>query len=304
MKRFKNLLVHLDLEGMHDAAAIRYASAVSRLGHSQRVEFVHIGPTPALFAGTPDDSPARTAAWLRQSNAEVERLVKRHFRGSAGCRSGRKVFGGTGFHDLLDYLRRGDTDLILVGKSESNEGFVEKLVRKAPCSVMVVPSVASVAYRRILVPTDLSAHSARAVEVAAAFARARKVKRLVCFNGYQIPYGQHRSGIPREQFLKDTEAWRRKRFEEFRQRIDLGGLPTEFVCRESPLVARGILQEAERRKSDLLVMGARGMDALAAALLGSTTAQVVRESPIPTLVVKPKGAGRGLLDLLFEDHPS
>jgi nucleotide-binding universal stress UspA family protein len=137
-----------------------------------------------------------------------------------------------------------------------------------------------------------------------AFARARKVKQLVCFNGYQIPYGQHRTGIPREQFRKDTEAWRQKRFEEFRQRIDLGGLTTEFVCRESPLVARGILQEAERRKSDLLVMGARGMDALAAALLGSTTAQVVRESPIPTLVVKPKGAGRGLLDLLLEDHPS
>jgi nucleotide-binding universal stress UspA family protein len=51
-------------------------------------------------------------------------------------------------------------------------------------------------------------------------------------------------------------------------------------------------------------MGARGMDALATALLGSTTAQVVRESPIPTLVVKPKGAGRGLLDLLFGDKPS
>jgi len=79
---------------------------------------------------------------------------------------------------------------------------------------------------------------------------------------------------------------------------------TELICRESPLAARGILQEARRQESDLLVMGARGMDALAAALLGSTTAQVVRESPIPTLVVKPKGAGRSLLDLVFGDSPS
>lgn len=46
-------------------------------------------------------------------------------------------------------------------------------------------------------------------------------------------------------------------------------------------------------------MAARGKDALAAALLGSTTAQVIRETRIPTLVVKPKGTGRNLLDLLF-----
>ena len=214
-----------------------------------------------------------------------------------------QVLGGAGFHDLLDQLRHGDTDLILVGKSETNGAFVEKLVRKAPCSVMVVPPGRSVAYRRILVTTDFSDHSAQAMEVAVAFARARKVKKLVCFNGYQIPYGQHRTGIPREQFRKDTEAWRQKRFEEFRQRIDFGGLTTDLFVGESARCSRHP-QEAEQQKSDLLVMGARGMDALAAALLGSTTAQVVRESPIPTLVVKPKGAGRGLLDLLFGDQPS
>jgi nucleotide-binding universal stress UspA family protein len=304
MKRFKNLLVYLDLEGPHDGVAIRSASAVSRLSRSRRIEFVHTGPAATLFPGFADDSPARAAHWLPQAKAEVEALVRRHFRGPRECRVRVQVLGGAGFHDLLDQLRHGDTDLIIVGKSEANVPFVEKLARKALCSVMIVPPDRSVGYRRILVTTDFSDHSARAMEVAVAFARARKLKQLVCFNGYQIPYGQHRTGIPREQFRKDTEAWRQKRFEEFRQQIDLSGLTTTFVCRESPLVARGILQEAEWQKSDLLVMGARGMDALAAALLGSTTAQVVRESPIPTLVVKRKGAGRSLLDLLFGITPS
>lgn len=303
MKRFKKLLVHLDLEGPHDGAAIRYASAVSRLGRSTRIAFVHTGPAATLSPGFADDSPARAAHWLPQAKAEVEALVHRHFRGPRECRVQIHVLGGAGFHDLLEQLRHGDTDLIIVGKSDANVPFVEKLARKALCSVMIVPPGRSAGYRRILVTTDFSDHSARAMEVAVAFARARRVKQLVCFNGYQIPYGQHRTGIPREQFRKDTETWRQERFEEFRQPIDLSGLTTTFVCRESPLVARSILQEAERQKSDLLVMGARGMDALAAALLGSTTAQVVRESPIPTLVVKRKGAGRSLLDLLFGDKP-
>ncbi len=299
MKRFKHLLVHLDLQGNHDRAAIRYASAVSRLGRSQKVKFVHTGPTATLFDGFWEDSPARTAAWLRQANKEVEGLVQRHFHGPAGCQLQLQVLGGAGFRDLLDQLRRGTTDLIIVGKSETNVAFVEKLVRKAPCSVMVVPSGRSVAYHRILVTTDFSDDSTRALEVAVAFAKARKLKQVYCFNGYEIPYGQHKTGIPRDQFRRETEAWRQKRFEAVRQGIDFGGLTANFVCRESPVVASAILKQAEHQKIDLLVMGARGKDALAAALLGSTTAQVVRETHIPTLVVKPKGAGRDLLDLLF-----
>ena len=76
MKRFKKLLVHLDLEGAHDAAAVRYASAVSRLSRSQRVEFVDTGPVAPLLLGSPDDSPARAARWLAQAKAEVEALVR------------------------------------------------------------------------------------------------------------------------------------------------------------------------------------------------------------------------------------
>ncbi|GEM_PF-2047907 len=299
MKRFKHLLVHLDLQGDHDQAAVRYASAVSRLGGSKRIEFVHTGPAPTLIAGFADDSPARAAAWLRESNAEVERLVHRHFRGPQGCRVQIQVIGGAGFHDLLNQLRRQDTDLILVGKSETNVAFVEKLVRKAPCSVMVVPPGRSVAYRRILVTTDFSEHSARAMEVAVAFAQARKLKQIHCFHGYQIPYGHHKTGIPVERFRRETEAWARDRYQQFQRAIRFGELRGTFICQESPLVAQAILRQAHQQPSDLLVMGARGQDALSEALLGSTTAQVVRETQIPTLVVKPKGAGRSFLDWLL-----
>ena len=86
MKRFKKLLVHLDLEGPHDGAAIRYASAVSRLSSSRRIEFVHTGPATTLFPSLSDDSPARVAHWLPQAHGEVEALVRRHFRSPRECR--------------------------------------------------------------------------------------------------------------------------------------------------------------------------------------------------------------------------
>lgn len=293
------MLVHLGLDGTHDAAALRYAAAVSRLGGTRRIEVVHSGPPTLLFTGLVSDPSAQTAAWLRQARAELARLVHGHFRGPPGCRVQLDVLGGAGFQGLLDRLRRGDTDLILAGKSEANAGFVEKLVRKAPCSVMVVPPGRSVAYRRILVTTDFSDHSTQAIEVAVAFARARKLRRLGCFHAYHVPYGYQRSGMDRESFQHEVETWARERYRDQTRTLDFTGLEATFVCEESPAVAAGILQQAERRQTDLLVMGARGKDALATALLGSTTAQVVRETPIPTLVVKPKGAGLALLDLLL-----
>jgi SulP family sulfate permease len=226
-------------------------------------------------------------------------LVHRHFRGPAGCRTHIRVLGGSGFHDLLDHLRHQDTDLVLVGKSETNVAFAEKLTRKAPCSVMVLPPVRSVAYKRMLVTTDFSDDSARAMEVAVAFASARKLKQLHCFHGYQIAQGYHKTGLPRERFRQEIEASAQRRYREFLGAIDLGGLKATFTCQESPLVGLGILTQARDQRSDLIVMGARGKDALSAALLGSTTAEVVRETQIPTLVVKPKGAGRSFLDLLL-----
>ena len=155
MNRFKHLLVHLDLQGAHDRSAVRYASAVSQLGRSRRIEFIHTVPAQAVFAGLLNDSSARTTAWAQE------------------------------------------------------------------------------------------------------------------------------------------------RYREFLGAIDLGGLEATFICRESPLVGPGILRQAGDQRSDLIVMGARGKDALSAALLGSTTAEVVRETRIPTLVVKAKGAGRSFLELLL-----
>lgn len=303
MKRFKKLLVHLDLEGPHDDAAIRYASAVSRMSQSRRISFVHTEPTRSLLPGYLDDSPAPVAQWVPHAKAELEAKVRR-FRGPEESVVKIQVLGGAGFQDLLEHLRSGNPDLVFVGKSPDNVRFVEKLTRKAPCSVMIVPPGKSVVYRRILVSTDFSSYSARAMEVAVAFAQARKLKKVVCFNAYPIAFGQQRSGIPPGQFHEETQAWHRKLFDDFRQPLDLAGVQVEFVCRESSVAATGILMEAERLKTDLLVMGARGKDALAEALLGSTTAQVVRESPIATLVVKPKGAGASLLNLLLGEKPA
>ena len=64
---------------------------------------------------------------------------------------------------------------------------------------------------------------------------------------------------------------------------------------EAPLACTAILEASRRRPNDMLVLAARGMNAIAEALLGSTAAEVIRGVESPCLVVKRKGAGIGIL---------
>lgn len=50
--------------------------------------------------------------------------------------------------------------------------------------------------------------------------------------------------------------------------------------------AEAILEVATTRKCDLIVMGARGLSGLEGLLLGSTSQQVIQNSPCPVLVIR------------------
>lgn len=76
---------------------------------------------------------------------------------------------------ILDLVRRNEIDLVLVGKTagHQNSGFLpEKLARKAPCSVLVVPEGTPATISNLLVAAEFSDDSADAMEAAIAIARA------------------------------------------------------------------------------------------------------------------------------------
>ncbi|WP_125776851.1 universal stress protein [Antribacter gilvus] len=66
------------------------------------------------------------------------------------------------------------------------------------------------------------------------------------------------------------------------------GVPVQPVAyrTESQDVADAILDEAERLAADLVVIGSRKHSTVGTFLIGSTTQQVLLDSPAPVLVVK------------------
>jgi nucleotide-binding universal stress UspA family protein len=62
-----------------------------------------------------------------------------------------------------------------------------------------------------------------------------------------------------------------------------GEIHTELI-EGSP--AEAIIDVAETRHSDVIVMGSRGISTLAGLLLGSTSQKVVSHAPCPVLIVR------------------
>lgn len=58
-------------------------------------------------------------------------------------------------------------------------------------------------------------------------------------------------------------------------------------------VAQAILSQARKAKADVIVIGTHGRRGVARILMGSDAEQVLRESPVPVLVVRSTGRTRG-----------
>ena len=55
---------------------------------------------------------------------------------------------------------------------------------------------------------------------------------------------------------------------------------------ETGNIAKAILKVAAGEKSDIIIMGSRGLGLFKGALIGSVSQKVVEESPVPVLVIK------------------
>ena len=139
-------------------------------------------------------------------------------------------------------------------------------------------------YRRILVPTDFSEHSAHALEHALGLARLTDAE-IVLFHAFDRP------SIAR---LPASDAALRKYLDgAYREACDhlqeIAASSQEVRCR--PICSEGrpwseIVAVAERERCDLICMSSHGRSALADVLLGGVTEKVMHRAGCPVLVLR------------------
>lgn len=183
-------------------------------------------------------------------------------------------------------------DLVLVGKKLSYSGsglIAEKLLRQQAfkTDLMALPETAPHRLGRVLVPTDFSTASKRALITAQCIATATDGA-LSCQHVYTIPM-HYFPFIPVQGFRKSMEEEAEELYRKFRNNLpgELREVTCTFTYSEDRSIAQAVYDFAIQENKDLVVLGSKGRSNIPAMLLGSTAIQLLKfEFHIPVLIVR------------------
>lgn len=180
--------------------------------------------------------------------------------------------------EILAEARERNADLIVL-RRRGKRGYVANLligamvhtvVGHAPCNVLIVPIAAQMWQRGILLATDGSAHSDRAVEAAASMAVRSGLPVTVVSVSAPSQEDKSRASAIVERALTTLQG--------------AGARATSRIASGNPHEA--ILGVKREVGADLIVLGRRGIGGVERLLLGSTSERVAGYADCPVLIVQ------------------
>ena len=143
-------------------------------------------------------------------------------------------------------------------------------------------------FRKLLVATDGSELSQKAIDTAVGLARSLGASLVGVTAVDAYPYvgiGQMEPAAYGEfQALASAQAF--DRLSALEQAAKVAGVPCQTLSRQGQSPARAILDTAAEQGCDAIVMASHGRRGVSALLLGSETQHVLAEAGLPVIVVR------------------
>lgn len=143
-------------------------------------------------------------------------------------------------------------------------------------------------YKRILVPTDGSERSVKAVEGAARFAKPLGAHLVVMTVVEPYSYTNLAEYRPEsvEQYDERVTGEAEERLAASKEFAEDLGVDCDTVLVKSFSPADAIIEQCDKHDCDLVFMASHGRKGIAAVLLGSETQKVLTHSKIPVMVYR------------------
>lgn len=291
MTPFRRLLCATDFSEHAGVAARRAATVAATLG--AELKLLHVLSEPSLralrdvFPGSVDAE----ARLLDDARSLLEAEASRLRESAAGAAVQTVLRRGQPDDEILSASQ--DAELLVLGAHGQNPlrdmiigTTAERLLRKAPCPVLVSRAAPEPRYRRVLVPIDFSEHSERAMRAAASIAPDAD---LTALHVFELPFEGKlwMAGVPDDEVNRFRAQ---ARAQALRRVLDLAAGIGEAGARFRPHVeqgaaARSILELAGQLDADLIVMGRHGKSAAEAFFIGSVTRHVLSDAACDVLVM-------------------
>lgn len=145
-------------------------------------------------------------------------------------------------------------------------------------------------FNNILIPTDGSEQSQRAVRAGVELAQIHKARitgiHVIPDYHLLIAYEGAFDPVTEERIEEEARARAESYLAFVRKTAETAGVPCDTVCETSDHPYDAILKCAEAKSCDLILMTSHGRKGLAAVLLGSETRKVLTHARVPVLVVR------------------
>ena len=288
------ILVAIDFSEQSEDALALATSVATRTGGSLVLLWV-------------DDRSSATSAVYGSAIEEVEQLIEEQHRSSAtrlreladrvaaqGIAVSQRIEQGHPDESILRVARDMTADLVVTG-TKGRTGFqhfflgsvAEKVVRMSTTNVLVARGLSGGRLRRILVPTDFSRASEKALRLATELAEPGA--EIDLFHAWQYPPGTHGvfTATPRSGPLSDlrdhivTENARDG--SALSERYSAPDRVVRFV-QDHGAAAASIQEQLDKVPYDLIAMGTHGYRGFRRFLLGSVAEATVRHATCSVLV--------------------
>ncbi len=143
-------------------------------------------------------------------------------------------------------------------------------------------------FKRILVPTDGSDITGKAVDTALALAKSVGAQVFAISVKEPFPYSaiSEMQPTPPQEFFDAQERIATKRLAQVGEAAKAAGVVCQAHSVEALHPWEAIIDHAKRNECDLVVMASHGRRGVSALLLGSETQKVLTHSTVPVLVVR------------------
>lgn len=308
MQHLKHILVGVDLSGGDQLVSSELNEPTRVALQRARWLAAHSGARLTLFS-TLDVSP-QTEELLREGSGQgrtVEDAANDVLRGlveeatAAGIDCSSRLVFGRSWIEIIREVLRNSVDLVIVGTRELGTArrllfgsTSMNLLRNCPCPVLVSRPDPVIDDLNILVPSDFSEVSARALELGIAtgqLANARLVL-MHCLDDHVDQRIRLTGVLPekaeqyRQQALDEAEASLREQLAPTDYRTLSGG--TQVIVRRGAAVVE-VPAAIEEFDIDLLVMGTLARGGIPGLFIGNTAERLLPEVQCSVLAIKPAG---------------
>ncbi len=143
-------------------------------------------------------------------------------------------------------------------------------------------------FKRIIVPTDGSEITVKAVDTAVQLAKIHGARLYAVSVKEPFPYSavSEMQPTPPQEFFDAQERIASARVREVVAAAEAAGVPCEGHTVEALHAWEAVIEHAKTHEADLVVMASHGRRGFQAMLLGSETQKLLTHCTIPVLVVR------------------